>query len=57
LPWLQWYINNPNPLLSKAHFTALNLSNFKIIEAMGLKLAYQGPLEWHYLPTKFHENV
>jgi hypothetical protein len=28
---------NPNPLPSKAHLTTLNLSNFKIIEAMGLK--------------------
>jgi hypothetical protein len=28
----------PNPLLSKAHLTILNLNNFKIIEAMGLKM-------------------
>jgi hypothetical protein len=26
------------PLLSKAHLTNLNLNNFKIIEAMGLKI-------------------
>jgi hypothetical protein len=29
---------NPNPLLSKAHLRTLNLSNFKMIEAMGLKI-------------------
>jgi hypothetical protein len=37
LPWLPWNINNPNPWFSKAHVT-LNLDNFKIIEAMGLKI-------------------
>jgi hypothetical protein len=25
------YINNPNPLLSKAHLTILNLSPFKMV--------------------------
>jgi hypothetical protein len=30
--------HNPNPQFSRAHLTALNLSNFKIIEAMGLKI-------------------
>jgi hypothetical protein len=35
----------------------LSLSNFKIIEAMGLKLLHRGPLEWHYILTKFHENI
>jgi hypothetical protein len=30
--------HNPNTLLSKAHLTTLNLSNFKMIEAMGLKI-------------------
>jgi hypothetical protein len=34
-----------------------NLNNFKTIAAMGLKLLYRGPLEWHYLHTKFHENL
>jgi hypothetical protein len=29
---------HPNPLLSKAHLTNLNLNIFKIIEAMGLKI-------------------
>jgi hypothetical protein len=29
---------NPNTLLSKALLTTLNLNNFKIIEAMGLKI-------------------
>jgi hypothetical protein len=37
LPWLSRNINNPNTRFSKAH-TTLNLSNFKIIEAMGLKM-------------------
>jgi hypothetical protein len=57
LPWLPWKTNNPNPLLSKARLTNLILNNFKIIEAMGLKLLHRGPLEWYYLRTKFHENV
>jgi hypothetical protein len=30
--------HNPNPQLSKAHITNLNLNNFKIIETMGLKI-------------------
>jgi hypothetical protein len=30
--------NNPNPQFSKAHLTTLNLNNFKIVEAMGLKI-------------------
>jgi hypothetical protein len=29
---------NPNPQPSKAHLTILNLNNFKMIEAMGLKV-------------------
>jgi PIN domain nuclease of toxin-antitoxin system len=43
------------PTVTKAHVTTLNLNNFKIIEAMGLKLLHRDPLEWHYLRTKFHE--
>jgi hypothetical protein len=31
-------INNANPQFSKAHLTNLNLNNFKVIEAMGLKI-------------------
>jgi hypothetical protein len=38
LPWLPWNINNPNPQFSKAYLTTLNLYNFKMIEAMGLKI-------------------
>jgi hypothetical protein len=45
--WLPWNINNPNPLLSKARLTKLNLNNFKTIEAVGLKLLYPGTLECH----------
>jgi hypothetical protein len=33
---------NPNPQLSKAHLTTLNLNNFKIIEAMELKIIASG---------------
>jgi hypothetical protein len=28
-----------------------------MVEDMGLKLLRGGPLEWHYLPTKYHENL
>jgi hypothetical protein len=55
LPLLPWNINNPNPLLKKAHLTTLNLNNFKIIKAIGLKIIASRSLEWHYLHTKFHE--
>jgi hypothetical protein len=37
LPWLQWTMTNPNPLLIKAHLTALNLNNVKMNKAKGLK--------------------
>jgi hypothetical protein len=41
--------HNPNPQFSKAHLTTLNLNNFKIIEAMGLKIiASRSP--WMALP-------
>jgi hypothetical protein len=30
--------HNPNQQFSKAHLTTLNLNNFKIIKAMGLKI-------------------
>jgi hypothetical protein len=30
--------HNPNAQFSKAHLTNFNLNNFKIIEAMGLKI-------------------
>jgi hypothetical protein len=42
LPWLPWNTNNPNSLLSKAHLTTLNLNNFEITEAMGLKIIALG---------------
>jgi hypothetical protein len=29
--------HNPNPQFNKAHLTALNINNFKTIEAVGLK--------------------
>jgi hypothetical protein len=54
---LPWNINNTNAQFSKAHLTTLNLNNFKMIAAMGLKLLHRGPLEWHYIHTKFHENL
>jgi hypothetical protein len=28
-----------------------------MIEAMGLKILHRDPLEWHYLCTRFHENL
>jgi hypothetical protein len=28
-----------------------------MVEDMGLKIIASGPLEWHYLCTKFHENL
>jgi hypothetical protein len=52
LLWLTWNKNNPRPTL-----TNLNLNNFKIMEAMGLKLLLRCPLEGHYLRTKFNENL
>jgi hypothetical protein len=48
---------NPNPQFSKVHLTTLNFNNFKTILAMGLKLLHRGPLQWHYLRNKFHENL
>jgi hypothetical protein len=33
----------PNPLLSKSHQTTLNPNNFKMIEAMGLKVIASSP--------------
>jgi hypothetical protein len=28
-----------------------------MVEDMGLKIKHQGTLQWHHLPTKFHENL
>jgi hypothetical protein len=39
--------NNPNPEFSKAHLTNINLNDFNMIEAMGLKLLRPGPLPCH----------
>jgi hypothetical protein len=36
-------MNNPNPQFRKAHVTNLNLNNFKMIEAMGLKIIASMP--------------
>jgi hypothetical protein len=38
MPWLPWNIKDPNPQFSKAQLTTLNLNNFKMNEAMGLKI-------------------
>jgi hypothetical protein len=35
----------------------VNLNHFKVVEDKELKLLHRGPLEWHYLPTKYHENL
>jgi hypothetical protein len=32
------YVNNSNPLFSKAHLTNLNFNHFKMVEAMELKV-------------------
>jgi hypothetical protein len=48
---------HPNPQFSKAQLTTLNINNFKIIKAMGLKILHRGTFEWHYIRTKFHENL
>jgi hypothetical protein len=37
--------------------TNLNLNHCKMVEDMGLKLLHRGPLEWHHLPTKYHESL
>jgi hypothetical protein len=36
--------HNPNPQFSRAHLATLNLNNFKLIEAMGLKINASRPL-------------
>jgi hypothetical protein len=28
-----------------------------MVEATELKLFFRGPLEWHYTPTRFHEDL
>jgi hypothetical protein len=43
------YINTPNPVLSKAHLTTLNLNNFKKIEAVGLRIIALGSPPPHHL--------
>jgi hypothetical protein len=52
------------PMLSKAewcrysiHLRSLNASHFGMVKAKGLKLWHRGYLQWHHLPTKFHENT
>jgi hypothetical protein len=49
--------HNSKPQFGKGHLTTLHLNNYKTIEAMGLKVLHPGPLEWHYLCIKFHENL
>jgi hypothetical protein len=34
----------------------MNINYFKMTEVIGLKLLHRGPLEWHYLHKKIHEN-
>jgi hypothetical protein len=50
-------LNNPNQLLSKARLTSLNLSYFKIVGAMELKLTCRDSLEGQHFLTKFNENL
>jgi hypothetical protein len=35
----------------------LNLSNFKTVADVGLKLLHHGHLEWHYLCTIYHDDL
>jgi hypothetical protein len=37
--------------------TNFNFNYCKMVKDMGLKLLHRGPLEWHYLTTKYHENL
>jgi hypothetical protein len=57
LPWLPWNINNPNPRFRKAGLTTLNLNNFKMIEAMGLKIIASRFPSMALIRTKFHKNL
>jgi hypothetical protein len=43
VPWLPWNINNTNAWFIKAHLRNLSHNNFKIIEAMGLKINIARP--------------
>jgi hypothetical protein len=45
-------MNNPNQQRSRAHITNLNFNNFKIIEAMGLRI-----IDSRSPSTAFHENL
>jgi hypothetical protein len=44
-------------LLKKAHLTKFIVKKFKIIESMGLTIIASSSLEYHYVVTKFHENL
>jgi hypothetical protein len=43
LPWLPWNINNAKTQFNKAHLTILKFNNFKILEAMGLRIIASRP--------------
>jgi hypothetical protein len=45
------------PTVEQGSPNRFNLNNFKIIGALGLELLHRGPLEWHYIRAKFHENL
>jgi hypothetical protein len=38
------------------HLRSLNVSHFGMAEATRLKKWHRGQLQWHHMPTKFHEN-
>jgi hypothetical protein len=44
------------PVVEQGSPNNLNLNNFIIIEAMGLKVIARY-LEWHHVPSKCHDNL
>jgi hypothetical protein len=53
----------PNPPIGSkvkgclcTHLRSLNICHFGMAEATRLKMWLRGHLQWHHLPTKFHEN-
>jgi hypothetical protein len=45
------------PMLSKAQLQSWTSIKLKWLKLWGYKLLHRGPLEYHYVLTKFHENL